>query len=218
MGRLDRRRRTALDEAYRYYRQIENGEAEPDIYRLNQAVKTLSFALAVADVSEFKLTKQLWKRLHQALFDRLVTNFSGRLAVLTENREECEIRNDLPEKGYLQFYPDHCKRSDDVNEIELGKLFPGTYNTIRKLWLKRGAFVRPADFEGNNCEGGVCYMKPMVLGQDVLNEESKAGQLDAHNKWWELYWLAYCSNSKQEQMALTRQMSALESIWGNLYY
>jgi hypothetical protein len=59
MGRQDRRQRTALDEAYRYYKQLENEKSVPDIFRLNQAVKTLSFALAVADVSEFNPAGQM---------------------------------------------------------------------------------------------------------------------------------------------------------------
>jgi hypothetical protein len=218
MGRQDRRERTALDGAYRYYKELESGETEPDIFRLNQAVKTLSVALAVADVAEFKLTRQLWKRLHEALFDKLITNFAGRISVLDENRLACEIRNPLPERGYLQFYADRCKRSDDKVEIELAKLYPRTYNAIQNVWLRRGAFTKPSDFEGSECQGGVCFATPLVVGQEVLSAESTRGHEEAHQKWWELYWQVYCSPARQEQIALTRKMHELESIWGNLYY
>jgi hypothetical protein len=218
MGRQERRERTALDEAYRYFRQLDSGEQAPDIFRLNKAVKTLSFALAVSDISEFKLTKQLWKRLHQALFDKLISNFSGRLVIWDEDRNACEIRNPLPESGYLEFYADRCKRTDDIVDIELSKLYPKTQKVIKHVWETRGAFIKPSDFEGQDCDGGVCFMKPMVLGQEVLGEESSRGRADAHNRWWELYWQAYCAPNKHDQELLTRQMNDLESLWGNLYY
>lgn len=217
MGRAERRERTALDEAYHYYRKLDSGET-PDIFSLNKAVRTLSFALAVSDMKEFKFTKQLWKRLHQALFDKLITNFSGRIAILDEQRIALEILNPLPEYGYIEFYPDGCKRLDDLNEIELGKLYPKSHSVIKRIWEERGAFIKPADFEGNDCDGGVCFMKPMVMGQEVLGEESTRGRNDAHNKWWELYWQAYCTNNKHEQQILVKQMNELETIWGNLSY
>ena len=218
MGRQDRRQRTALDEAYRYYKQLESGESSPDIFRLIQAVKTLSFALAVADFSEFKLTKQLWKRLLQALFDKMITSFSGRIAIFDENRSECPLLSPLPENGYLKYYGYHLRRSDDVIEMDLGKLFPKTYNAVRKVWQERGASIQPSDFEGSDCEGGVCFMRPLVLGQEVLGEESQKGHAEAHSRWWELYWQAYCSSDKQDLSSLTRQMNELETVWGNLYY
>lgn len=218
MGRQDRRERTALDEAFRYFRELEGGDLAPDIFRLNKAVKTLAFALAVSDVSEFKLTKQLWKRLHQALFDKLISNFNGQIEVLDEDRVPQEIRNPLPERGWVVFHPERCKRDDDSNEIEIQRLYPKTHAVIKHVWEERGAFIKPADFEGGECTGGVCFMKPMVPGQEVLSEESSKGRADAHNKWWELYWQAYCSGNKRDQDNLTKQMNDLESIWGNLYY
>lgn len=218
MGRQDRRERTALDEAYRYYRQLDSSEEKPDIFRLNKAVKTLSFALAVSDVSEFKLTKQLWKRLHQALFDKLISSFEGRIAIYDENRQAMEILQRLPENGFIEFYPEACRRDDDINEIELSKLYPKTYNVIKHVWEERNAFIKPQDFEGKDCDGGVCYMKPVLLGQEVLVAESNNGRADAHNRWWELYWQAYCSADKRDQDILVKQMNELEEIWGNLYY
>lgn len=218
MGRQDRRERTALDEAFGYYRKLERGEVEPDIFRLNKAVRTLGFALAVSDVSEFKLTKQLWKRLHQALFDKMISSFAGSIAILDEKRVQQEILRPLPESGFLAYSPERCRRLDDVCEIELSKLFPKTYNVVKRVWQERGAFIKPSDFEGGDCADGVCFMKPMVMGQDVLGEESQKGKAEAHNRWWELYWQVYCMSNKSEQENLVKQMSELESIWGNLYY
>lgn len=218
MGRTERRERTALDEAYRYFQRIESGEEVANLFLLNKSVKTLSFALAFSDTNEFKLTRQLWRRLHQALFDRLITSFPGQIAVYDSERKIQEIRNTLPEYGYLEFIPDRCRRTDDINEIEIARLYPKTHGVIKRMWEQKGAFIKPADFDGGDCDNGVCYMKPMVVGQDVLCEESKKGKDEAHSKWWELYWQAYCINNKKEQDLIQKQMNELESVWGNLYY
>lgn len=217
-SRTERRERTALDEAYRYYQKLESGEEIANLYILNKAVKTLSFALAFSDTNEFKLTRQLWGRLHQALFDRLLTTFPGRITIYDRHHRPLEILNDIPENGFVEFHPDRCRRTDDINEIEVSKLYPKTLAIVKKLWKNKGAFIKPSDFEGGDCEGGVCHMKPMVVGKEVLQEESKKGRDDAHSKWWELYWQAYCINSKKEQDLIVKQMHELESIWGNLYY
>ena len=218
MGRTERRERTALDEAYRYYRQIDSGAESPDLYLLNKSVKTLSFALTFADTSEFKLTRQLWKRLHQALFDKLLSNFSGRLVIYDEERRPLEILNPLPDYGYLEFHPDRCRRNDDINDIELIRLYPKTQTVVKRLWEQKGSFIKPSDFEGGDCDGGVCFMKPMVTGHEILGEESRKGRDDAHHKWWELYWQVYCIANKKEQNQIQQQMNELEAVWGNLYY
>lgn len=217
-SKTERRQRTALDEAYRYFNKVESGEEALDLYQLTKAVRTLSFALAFSDTGEFKLTRQLWKRLHQALFDKLVTNFPGKLSIFDEEHNQVEVRRPFPESGYLEFLPDSCKRADDVNDIEIGKLYPKSFNTIKRIWETRGAFINPQDFEGGECEGGVCFMKPMVLGHEVMGEESRKGRDDAYHRWWELYWHAYCTVSRREQEMLMRTMSELEAVWGNLYY
>ncbi len=218
MGRTERRQRTALDEAYRYYNRMESGEEPLDIYKLNKAVRTLAFALAFCDSGEFKLTRQLWKRLHQALFDKLISNFPGRIALLDETRAPLEIRSPLPDSGYIEFYPDRCRRADDVNEIELARLYPKTQGVLKRIWENQGAFVNPMDFEGADCDGGVCFMKPMVTGHEILGEESRKGKDEAYSRWWELYWQAYCTPNRRQQEVITRQMSELEAVWGNLYY
>lgn len=218
MTRTDRRQRTALDEAYRYYNKIESQEEPLELYRLVKAVRTLSFALAFSDTGEFKLTRQLWKRLHQALFDRLINNFSGTARVFDENHDERVCRRPFPESGYLEFYPDGCKRADDANEIELSRLYPKTASVVKRVWEERGAHLLPRDFVGGDCEGGVCFMRPLVTGHEVLCEESRKGRDEAYHRWWELYWDAYCTADRRCQEAIMRQMYDLESVWGNLYY
>lgn len=217
MPRIDRRQKTALDEAYRYYNRLDDGET-PDPFMLSKSVRTLRSALMFSDNTEFKLTRQLWKRLHQALFDRLLTSFAGRIYILTEERKEIEILTPVPESGFLVFRPDCCRRADDLNEIELERLYPKTALVTKQIWESRGASVQPTDFQIDECGNGVCFMKPMVVGHDVLGEESRKGKDDAYHRWWDLYWQAYCCTSRHEQELLIKQMYALESVWGNLFY
>ncbi|MBI4533419.1 MAG: hypothetical protein HY711_05675, partial [Candidatus Melainabacteria bacterium] len=77
MARLERREKLALDESYRYYRMLDKNGGQPELYRLVKCFKTVSAALNIADEGQFKLTRQLWRRIHQALFDKLVTTFPG---------------------------------------------------------------------------------------------------------------------------------------------
>lgn len=219
MGRTERRQRTALDEAYRYYNRVESGEEQLDLFRVTKSVRTLAFALAFCDTGEFKLTRQLWRRLHQALFDKLLTNYSGRIAVLDDaTRAPLEARTEFPERGYLEFYPENCRRADDVSEIEIVRLYPKTQLVLKHCWENRGALVHPEDFEIADCDGGVCFMKPMVTGHEILAVESRKGKDEAYSRWWELYWQAYCTPDRRQQEMITRQMSELEAVWGNLYY
>ncbi|MBY0358931.1 MAG: hypothetical protein K2W82_13080 [Candidatus Obscuribacterales bacterium] len=217
MARVDRRQKTALDEAYKYYMRLERGET-PDPYALSKAVRTLWAALTFSNGNEFKLTRQLWKRLHQALFDRLITSFAGRMSVLNAERQPLQILTTIPESAYLVFRPDCCRRADDLNEIEFKRLYPKTALGIKNIWQTRGEAVRPSDFEINDCDNGVCYMKPLVVGHEVLGEESSKGKSEAYHKWWDLYWQMYCCANPQQQELLSKQMHELEAVWGNLYY
>src|SRR5262245_23189515 len=123
MGKIDRRHKLALDESYRYYLALEAGQA-PHIYQLTKSLRTLSIALAFADQGGFKLTRQLWKRLQQALFDRLINAFPGSLTVYDMSGKRLEPGKPLPEDGYIHFNADGCKRADDVVQIELNRIYP----------------------------------------------------------------------------------------------
>jgi hypothetical protein len=218
MSRVDRRNKLALDESYRYYRTLESGES-PQIFQLTKSLRTLSTALAFADQGEFKLTRQLWKRLQQALFDRLINTFEGELRVFDMSGKKYEPGKSLPADGYVQFHPQGCKRADDVVQLELSRVYPKTYIGIERTWLAGRSHTTPADFEQiSECDGGICMMKPVVVGHDVLSNESRSGKAEAYTKWWELYWQAYCTKDKQERASIFKHMTEIEAVWGNLYY
>ncbi len=215
---MDRREKLALDESYRYYRDLDRGENAPELYKLVKCFKTVSAALKVADGDHFKLTKQLWRRMQQALFDRLITSFPGYVLVTDEGGNQIMPKTDFPDGGMVEFHPEGCRRADDVFRMEIKHLYPATQYRLSHAWKARGAMVRPADFGGPQCGEHGCFLKPVLLGQEVLNEESAAGKQQAYHEWWDLYWQAYCTSSRQEQTIIYRRMDELEQVWGNLYY
>ncbi len=220
MARVDRRSRWALDESYRYYRVLESG-AEPGLFELNRSLSTLSHALYFAETGEFKLTRQLWRRLQQALFERLVTNFPGQFRFMRpESRAVVEPSAEIPEDGFISFHAHGSKRTEDIALIEISRLYPKTLMAIRRAWAEGRSIVDPKDFNLPDCDRdtGICALRPMVLGHEVMSEESRSGKEDAYQKWWGLYLQAYCTPSKRDRSMLYQHMVEIEEVWGNLYY
>lgn len=218
MGRLDRREKLALDESYRYYLTLEAGE-KPAVFRLTQSLRTLSTALAFPEHRDFKLTRQLWKRLQQFLFDRLITSFAGELSVHRQNGTRVLPGRPIPSDGYVRFRTDGCKRLDDIAELEVKHLYPKTLKGLSTAWMAGRSRVRPQNFDGiNECDAGVCLMTPVVVGVDVLNEESRTSKDEAYRRFWDLYLQAYCTPRKHERAMIYKHMSQIESVWGDLYY
>jgi hypothetical protein len=85
MGRIDRRQKLALDEAYKLYRQIIKNEKQPNIYEIAHCLTTLNEALVHYECSQFKLTKRLWQRIYESLCDLLITSFPAHLVVYDES-------------------------------------------------------------------------------------------------------------------------------------
>ncbi len=215
---MDRRTRLALDESYRYYLDLDKDEAAPNLYKVVKCFKTVTAALKVSDGTQFKLTKQLWRRIHQALFDKLITTFPGYVLVVDDNGQQVMPKSDFPEEGLVEFHPEGCRRADDVFQMEVKYLYPATQYRLAAAWKSKGAMVKPTDFSGPMCGEHGCFLKPVVLGQEVLSQESQVGKEKAYHQWWELYWQAYCARDKHEQHILQRRMEELEQVWGNLYY
>lgn len=218
MARTDRRERLALDESYRYYKNLEKNGDTPDLYQLVKSFKTVSAGLKAAENGHFKLTRQLWKRIHQALFDKLLTTFPGYITVSDAEGKQLAARQDLPEEGLVQFNPDGCRRADDIFQMEIKHLYPATHYRLKKAWKNKGNRVLPEDFAGGQCGEDGCFLKPVVLGQEVLNEESEIGRNQAYRQWWDLYLQAYCAHDRGDKILIIKRMEELETVWGNLYY
>jgi hypothetical protein len=220
MARVDRRQRIALDESYRYYRTLENG-VEPRLFDLSRSLCTVTHALYFAESGQFKLTKHLWRRLQQSFFERLLSSFPGKFTLMDANRKVVDFGCEIPEDGFITFRADGCKRGEDVAEIEIDRLYSGTLAVIAHTWRNGKRVLRPIDFSSvgqSHCDKDVCTVKPMVLGHEVLTQESRNGKQIAYDKWWQLYWQAYCTPNKQERGLLYRDMLEIEAVWGNLYY
>jgi hypothetical protein len=221
VARTDRRQRLALDESYKYYKSLEKEGMYPSLYELAKSYKTVTAGLAFAESGHdatFKMTRQLWKRMQQAMFDKMLTTFPGYLTITDEDGNAVEPHTPMPEAGVVQFLPDGCRRADDIFRMEIKHLYPGTQYCLGTAWKTRGAHIAPADFAGPQCSNAGCFLKPMLLGQEVLAEESTSGRQLAYSKWWDMYWQAYCSSDRHERTMLERRMEELENIWGELYY
>lgn len=218
MGKFDRREKSALDESYRYCRNLEKNVEEPELYRLARCLKTMAAALNGSENGDFKLTRQLWRRVQQSLFDKMITTFSGYVLVSDENGQSVQPKANFPEDGLIEFHPTGCRRADDIFQMEIKHLYPGTQTCLTKAWQAKGAEIAPSDFTAQECSNGACPMKPVVFGHEVLGEESEQGRNKAYHDWWDLYLQAYCTGDEQLQRVIYRRMDELESVWGNLFY
>lgn len=217
MGRIDRRQKLALDEAYRLYRQIIRKVKEPELYEIAHCLTTLHDALNYCDSIQFKLTKRLWQRIYESLCDVLVTSFPVYLIIYDENGDVQKPLRALNEPAKVEIHADGLKRGTDVFMLDLNHFNPMTKMVIEKGWVIKGSQFKPQDFSNVEC-GEFCAPKNFLIGDDVLTAESEQGKERAHKRWWELYWQAYCTRSSLEKQAVQDEMHGLELIWGNLYY
>ncbi|MBI4533056.1 MAG: hypothetical protein HY711_03840, partial [Candidatus Melainabacteria bacterium] len=127
-------------------------------------------------------------------------------------------KSNWPDEGLIEFHPDGCRRADDIFRMEIKHLYPGTQYCLVKAWNSKGAKLSPEDFSGPMCSSEGCFLKPVVLGDEVLSEESQAGREKAYHEWWDLYWQAYCTKEPREKHMIFRQMDEIESVWGSQYY
>jgi hypothetical protein len=167
---------------------------------------------------DFRLTRQLWSRVYYALFDKLITSFPGYCLVVDSEGHQLNVASDFPSTGVLEFHPAGLKRDDDVFSIEIRHLYPSTLNALKTAWKDNGAMTDPDSFIHKDCGPNGCYLKPLLLGDEVLGPETQTGKDAAYQAWWELYWQAYCTRDEKKQLMFFDRMHDLEAVWGNLYY
>ncbi len=217
MGRIDRRQKLALDEAYNLYRQIIKNEKQADLYQIAHCLTTLNEALKYNDCSQFKLTKRLWQRIFESLCDFLITSFPVYLVIYDEDGDVQQPLKPLTEPAMVEIHTEGLRRKSDIFTLELDRLNPMTKARLENIWGTKGAKCSPSDFSNLEC-GEFCAPKNFLIGEEVLNNESQLGRERAYRRWWELYWQAYCTHAVLEKQAVQQEMSILESVWGNLYY
>lgn len=218
LGKRDRRDRIALDEAYRFYRSTIKEDHTPELFALVKALQTVSNALQVSGSGEFQLTVRLWNRIQQSLFDRLVTSYPAHVLVFDESGQPLASKSDWRDDCMIEIYPDGLRRDDDSFRMEVSNLHPVTRHRLVKVWKERGPSTKREDFANMDECGDVCAPKPFLIGDEVLLQESLDGKAKAYKRWWNLYWQSYCSGDNEDKILMTKQMNALEAVWGNLYY
>jgi hypothetical protein len=217
MMRLDRRQKTALDEAYRISRAVSKEEVQPDIFQLVRCLKTVEHALNGARDGQLTLTIRLWQRIRQALFDKIITSFPAHIVIFTADGKVLEPRNTIPDGASLEMRPEGLRRADDVFVGSVDDLNPNTRYILNRVWTERGSFTKREDFNAFVC-GEVCAPKSFVVGAEILESETQIGKERAYRQWWDLYWQAYCCQNHDERRELAQRMESLEAVWGNLYY
>jgi len=218
MARKDRRERVALNDAYLFFKDVIKGDGKPDLYKLANSLKTISNALKSAENSEFKLTTRLWQRIESALFEKLVSLFPADLRILSKNGRSILPNELVPGQATVEIHPEGLRRSDDLFSIPLANLAWTTQVSLKRAWEKRAVKIRPEDFKPTECEQLCQPSQNFIVGEQVLENESELGKNHAYQKWWQLYWQAYCSSNQYERLAIEKEMSNLETVWGDLYY
>jgi len=217
MGKLDRRAKLALDEAYRLFRSISKDECVPELFQLVRCLKTVGNALDGAVEGRLKLTVRLWRRIYVALFDKLLTSYPAYLVIYDANGDVLKPKQTIPEEATLEIHPQGLRRADDKFKTLMADLHPKTNELLTRVWCERGNFTKKEDFVSSEC-GDYCAPQHFAIGDDILQSESEVGKQVAYSRWWDLYWQAYCTRDQEEKRLITKQMESIEAVWGDLYY
>ena len=214
---IDRRQKLALDEVYRLYRQIIKEEEQPDIYQMANSLTTLNSALTNNSYDQFQLTKRLWQRIFENLFDLFIKSFPIYVIIYNQDGEIQTTCESIVEPAVIEIHAQKLKRKTDIFSLDLDRLNPLTKNRIEQLWLEQGAWFKPEDFKNLEC-GEFCTPKNFLIGDEILRNESEIGKERAYKRWWELYWQVYCAPRLLDKQVVQQEMYTLEAVWGNLYY
>jgi hypothetical protein len=220
----DRRDRVALDKAYDFYRDLVTEGSTNDLHKLANSLKTVCAALEASEKGDMALTYRLWRKIKQALFDKLLTSFPCYVVAISADGEVLNTRRELPEDCSIELHPEGLRRDDDVFQMDFHQLHSLTQDRLSKVWLERGPSTRKEDFThhptDDQCVDGVCALRTngFIVGDEVLSQEATEGRLKAYDHYWRLYWQSYCTPSAREKQYFMRQMASLEAVWGNLHY
>lgn len=237
--RQERRDRVALDKAYDFYRRLVMDGSSNDLHLLANSLKTVCNALDASENGEMQLTLRLWRKIRQALFDKLLTSFPCYVVAIGPDGNAITSRQALPDDTLIELHPEGLKRDDDVFHLQLDELHGRTREMLDRAWQEHGPSMRREDFErereeneglqhgdGGGCQNGVCALRTpgfssgsgFIPGDEVMAREASQGRARAYQDYWRLYWQSYCSPNARERQYLSRQMASLEAVWGNLHY
>lgn len=224
MSSGERRQSIALDGAYRYCRELEQGLAKPALFRLCNAIATLDLALEVeADFPlPLTLSSQAWSRVRHRLYDFLLSGCPGYFFVYDDCHLAVEPGQEWPLAGQIEFFPDGTHRSNESYLADLAHLDIEVLNPIRWAFAEGRQQISPSDFTSDRTSTSESSADDAAeAARDLLDKlngvceaEAIEGKKKAHRKWWQLYWEANGCPNKRQKHALEKQMVSLQSIWG----
>lgn len=221
MGRTERRNFMALDEAYDYFRHLENGTEKPHLYKLCRALRTVDRAVESSSESVrvgTQLSVEAWSQVRDGLFNWLVSSFPGYFVVYADGQEmPTESGSEWPEQGRLEFYPERGQRKEDNYHAWLERIDPRILMILRWCFAENRQYVTTSDFafDSEQVEEAEDESVPQVDSLfELCHKEAHRGKKRAHQKWWQLYWEVDSCADKNQKHELRRQMEQLQSVWG----
>ncbi|MBX3073101.1 hypothetical protein KF707_09760 [Candidatus Obscuribacterales bacterium] len=218
MAKQERREKMSLDLAYEVYCNTIKAGGSVELHAIAEAIKTVKSAMHASSSGAVRLTDRLWYRIQQALFDKILTNYSSRIEVLTYQQEPLSAGEEIPQTGLVRIYPEGLRRLDDWFELPVMDLHDMTVKKVSKVRAQHGDRLSHEYFIDLHIEcAGACMMPPdIVFGHERLRDEARQGREIAFSEWWDLYWRAYCTPDPEELTTVRERMAMLESVWGDL--
>lgn len=218
MATQERREKMSLDHAYEVYCDTIKAGSSVELHAIAEAIKTVKSALKASSSGAVRLTDRLWYRIQQALFDKLLTNYSTKIQILDGDQKPVETGDAMPQDGSVRIYPIGLRRLDDWFEIPVLDLHEMTVIKVSKVRQQHGDELNREHFVDLHIEcSGACMMPPeIVFGHERLRDETRQGHEIAFSEWWDLYWRAYCTPDSEELTTVRDRMATLESVWGDL--
>jgi len=222
MASPDRRRKLTIDEINEYWRRLKEGVDSPSAHKICNAIRILDLALADSESQlNHRLSKPVWSRIRDDLFDMLVSTVAGHFLVYPDYDDApAEPGSTWPNSGTLEFYPEHVKRRDDSCQADLTRVHPAIILRFRWCFADGRQSTTPQEFESyrecadrgeQETEEAQSFLDELY--QICAGEASKLKKI-AHRKWWQLHYEASNCADRTHKTQLRKQMLNLELIWG----
>lgn len=219
MANFERRQAMALDEAFDYYRKLENRQETPHLWTMLSALATIDSALSSSETS---ITQNAWSCVRDGLFNILISSFPGSFRIYGTSGP-VEPSQPWPDEGIIEFCPQDAHRREDAYRADLSRLEPDTACVLRWNFADEKPQIRPQDFASRELDN-LSELLPadepteqerlLASFYEICCSEAHKGKKKAHHKWWQLYWEANSCTDKRQRNSIRKNMLSLQSVWG----
>jgi hypothetical protein len=220
----ERRRKLTIEEVNVYWRALKEGQEQPNLQRLCNAIRTLDLALNEPDSSLCsRLSVQAWRHERNDCFDFLLASNPGYFLIYKESSSApLDPESRWPEQGWLEFYPSLVNRRDDSCRANLADIHESLLTRLRWCFADGRQCTTPDDFAAFNeladhheSEEQAAQAREMLerLFESCADEASKLKKI-AHRKWWQLQAEEMSCKDRRQRHQLRKQMEQLELLWG----